>query len=649
MPLAAPFHREWRRFAGLAVVLALTFAAYFGLVSALSFSPGTDQSRQGMHGAIFLLDLLMAGFFAWHWRTLGAALRRPDDLRGWLRRLCVVIAVGSAGAAAALHADYVLARLRGAEDGRVGSLVALKNYLLAAQLSSLFFLRLAKTLQAPATPVLALFKPRLVELLCLSIALIPLVNYLAHNLEIFSPLTAAGYLGFFLLVPLVALVFLLFFERSLHAFQVTAAVVASLAFVHYSMPLVSSMLKRPVEFLFPAHVALALIVPAVVGGLFLAGHGLTARILVIATLCSAAGSVIQAQLGGAESEIPVSTAPDRPAEEPSVLTAMLSSPVARKPDVYLLVYDGLAAESMLRAYGIDNNPIGWLKDNAFKVYEGAYSVFLSSKPSMASLMDMRAAPRVGIGAANTAMAFFRQQEYQTNLILNAYLLDGSNPIAADNVFPPATPQSKLSVLYRGLGGGEFKSRLVFEDHDRDEWLAAKRSVLRAPTGAPRMLYAHSGVPGHSQNSGTCLPDETAQYAARLAVAEREMKEDIAAIASSQREAIIIVAGDHGPYLTGDCLYMAGYNPDDFSAAHLADRYGATLAIRWPTEVRKGIDDIRVIQDVFFAVTSYLRDDDQVWTQRVPAVTAGYGGIPGGGVKDGIIAIGKDKGRPLFER
>jgi hypothetical protein len=164
-----------------------------------------------------------------------------------------------------------------------------------------------------------------------------------------------------------------------------------------------------------------------------------------------------------------------------------------------------------------------------------------------------------------------------------------------------------------------------------------------------MLYAHSGVPGHSQNSGACLPDETAQYAVRLAVAEREMKEDIAAIASSQRDAVIIVAGDHGPHLTGDCLYMSGYNPSDLGAEHLADRYGTMLAIRWPTEVRKGIDDIRVIQDVFFAVASYLRDDDQVWRYRIPAETAGYGGIPSGGVKDGIIAIGKDKGRPLFAR
>jgi hypothetical protein len=214
------------------------------------------------------------------------------------------------------------------------------------------------------------------------------------------------------------------------------------------------------------------------------------------------------------------------------------------------------------------------------------------------------------------------------------------------VFPNWSPRSGLSALYRGIGGGEFKSEIVFQDSDRDQWLAAKRSVLRETIGGPKMLYAHSAFPGHSQNSGNCLPDETERYAARLAVARDEMRADIEATQRSHREAIIIIAGDHGAYLTGDCLYMTRHNRDELTAVHFADRYGAKLAIRWPDGAAE-VDRTQTIQDVFFAVSAYLLDDDRVWRHRLPTETIGYSGIPHGAVKDGVVLIGKDKGRPLF--
>ena len=95
--------------------------------------------------------------------------------------------------------------------------------------------------------------------------------------------------------------------------------------------------------------------------------------------------------------------------------------------------------------------------------------------------------------------------------------------------------------------------------------------------------------------------------------------------------------------------MASYRTSDLSAAHLADRYGTTLAIRWPEDVSDRIDRIKVIQDVFFGVSAYLLDDDDVWAQRVSAETVGYGGIPDGSIRNGIVMVGKDKGRPLFAK
>jgi hypothetical protein len=333
----------------------------------------------------------------------------------------------------------------------------------------------------------------------------------------------------------------------------------------------------------------------------------------------------------------------------SKLATLLASPITRTPDVYLLVYDGYAAPASLKNEDIpDDSLTDYLSRRRFRFYDRAYSVFMSSRPSMISLMNMSVAPTAGIGGNNNVLSFFRHHGYQTHLVLNGYLLQGSWPIVADDVFPPWTARSGLSALYRGIAAGEFKSEAVFEDSDRAEWLAAKRRVLSATTGGARMLYAHSGLPGHSQNSGSCLPDETAQYAARLRVAQREIVEDIEAIERSQRDAIIIIAGDHGPFLTGDCLYMARFRPHDLTATNLADRYGAKLAIRWPSELPERLDKIKVIQDVFLAVFAYLLDDETVWTERVSTTTFGYCGIPNGAVENGTVRIGKDTGKPLFQ-
>ncbi len=126
-----------------------------------------------------------------------------------------------------------------------------------------------------------------------------------------------------------------------------------------------------------------------------------------------------------------------------------------------------------------------------------------------------------------------------------------------------------------------------------------------------------------------------------------MRGDIEAALKSHRDSIIIVAGDHGPYLTGDCTYMNGYATSAFTAEQLADRYSARLAIRWPGEVPENIDQINVLQDVFFGVSAYVLNDDRIWRHRLATGTYGHGGIPDGAVNEGRVMIGRDKGSPLI--
>src|SRR5690606_36371399 len=123
---------------------------------------------------------------------------------------------------------------------------------------------------------------------------------------------------------------------------------------------------------------------------------------------------------------------------------------------------------------------------------------------------------------------------------------------------------------------------------------AKRRLLATPPQAPRFLYSHTG-PSHSQNSGRCLPNETERYAQRLAKTNIEMRRDIESILSRDREAIIVVMGDHGPYLLGDCHRLRKYRTEQVTRELLLDRLGAFIAIYWGKE-EAAEHEIELFQD-----------------------------------------------------
>ncbi len=622
-----------------AILATVSLSGYFGILYAFAFSK--NAFAPFINAAVLAMDaVILAGFFS-HRKALHECPPHAMGIHGWIRVLFCAIAVSSLGLAVLLHVYYVLIRV-----GIVAP-APVKIPILIAQLSCLFFYRLALTLPVSVSASLRLFKPESSGLLLLSVASMPLVHYLAHNKELFTFLTGVQYLTFFLLLPIGALVLMQMLQHSLDGPTLAAPLVAGISLVHYSMPLVCSQLQQPVESLRWAQAGLAVLVPLTVGLLYCAGRRATAMLLLVPAACSVTGSVIYAGLAERSGE-GQQGASLRPQPPQSRLSALLAQPLKRTPDVCLLVYDGYAAPEMMKHYGIDDTPATrYLQNGGFTLYKGVYSVHLRSRESMGGLMNMTRTPGPGIAAGNTVLTFFRDHGYRTHLILNSYLLQGSAPIAADLVHPPWTQRSSLNTLYRGLGGGEFKSEIVFQDFDREQWLAVKRAALAEPSGSPRFLYAHSGFPNHSPNTG-CRPDEKKRYEARLAVAREEMRADLDAIGRSGRDAIVIVAGDHGPYLTGDCVMMAGHDPDDLTAVQLGDRYGTMLAIRWPHKRSNGSDSIRVLQDVFHAISAYLLDDDRIWTCRISTETTGYLGIPHGSVEGGIVRVGKDKGRLLLE-
>ena len=163
------------------------------------------------------------------------------------------------------------------------------------------------------------------------------------------------------------------------------------------------------------------------------------------------------------------------------------------------------------------------------------------------------------------------------------------------------------------------------------------------------MYTHSKFPGHSQNSGTCLPDEIDLYEEGLREANLEMRNDVELITQNDPEAIIIIAGDHGPYLTKNCTTTSGvYDKSEISRLDVQDRYGSFLAVKWPTEDYKHLDEITVLQDLFPVIFAYLYDNDDFLKFKVDPVILHNSSVSEVSVENCVIQGGTHDGEYLFE-
>lgn len=327
-----------------------------------------------------------------------------------------------------------------------------------------------------------------------------------------------------------------------------------------------------------------------------------------------------------------------------------------KPDIFLLTYDSYVAQETMLRYGIDNSSQEhFLQSEGFTLYPHAYSIAPNSRSSMARVLEMSDTLRkhdyLSTSGAALVPSILKKYGYDTYGILNAHLVPQVEH-SYDNLYP--NNSSSAEFVHDGLSSGRFAFKLKdqADAYLRPEFLKSKRWALALNTDSPKFVYAHSG-PGHAQLSGRCRSNETALFAQRLNESNREMRQDIETILSTQRESIIIINGDHGPYLSSDCSYMKGIKVSKLARLDLQDRYGSFLAIRWPERKTHGDVNIRILQDTFEAVFGYLfqsasilkiRPSTSITVERFGEGTA----IPEGAISDGIINYGIDKHEPLFE-
>jgi hypothetical protein len=612
---------------------------YFFIAYSLTSSEISNSGRGLIHFSILIFIFLIAVQLS----LLFISRRKNKRKEGSWMILPLIITLVSCLSTVYYVVDYVVARLYWRDSGWSGDLFVIKERICLTLLLSntviLYF-----TVKSSDRKPFAFFGEETPAFLLLVTA--PVVQYFIANVEIFQFGDSVAYFSAFVFIP-VAIAVLTSAARAFWGApkQITIAVLG-LVFAHYSLPSFHAALKISVGNEYLPHIAFAVAIPVFLCLLAKADHKLF-KVLCLGYFCVNTSVVIFDSFFFERHTENANNA-ELVLENNSPISGL---PMAkRKPDIFLLFYDGYPNETVAKYHGLPTmDQMEFLRSKNFSIYPNTHSLYLATLGSIGRMMSMSSSMSQNVAARNTVNSYLAQNGYETNLVLHPYFYQGEANPFVHNTYPRSEVASQLKTIFRGIGSGEFKSEAVFSEYSREEWLQAKRDVLRKRIDRPKFLYAHSGFPGHSQNSGKCLPNELEIFSKRLDIANEEMREDIETLLDENKNAVIVVASDHGPYLTGDCLYLTDRTSDKVSMMDLLDRYGVLLAIRWPDEAPYNFARPELLQDLFFSVFAYMTESAAILANRPERSTVGYGPtIRSGAIENGSIAFGSDKGRRIQE-
>jgi len=344
-------------------------------------------------------------------------------------------------------------------------------------------------------------------------------------------------------------------------------------------------------------------------------------------------------------------------------STLAESRIEKKNDVLLIIYEAYANYETMKHYGFDNSTqLTLLEQNGFHIYHGVYSLGTPTIESMSMLFNIEREPlhRLFLAGDGATHRILSEKGYNTiGVFQNDYNFRGLSidEITYDFPFPVPAPREGANLLIHAILAGEFSDEVSLKGVGYESYLEQKLKVLNREYPSPKFMYSHSLYPGH-RSEISLRPNEDKYidtYLNRLTnAANIEMLKDIDKIIKLNPNAITIIAGDHGPFLTktGYGLHLnpktcTSYNIDRYD---MQDRYGAFLAIRWPDENYATRHDIKILQDIFPAVFAYLFDDDSLFNEirLKQRTTATPQNICGVSIKDGIIVGGKDDGKALFK-
>jgi hypothetical protein len=321
------------------------------------------------------------------------------------------------------------------------------------------------------------------------------------------------------------------------------------------------------------------------------------------------------------------------------------------PSIYLLVYDSYVINETMLAYGIDNqDQEDYLEGLGFEIYPHTYSVASLSTDSMSRVLnssfDYYGNERRAVSGDGVVQNLLVEYGYKTfGVFPMDFFFRGVKP-SYSYWFPE--PRSSILLLKKAILIGELRFDIDFDVVPREKYIQEKRTILTDASQESRFVYTHSKLPDHSTNSGVCRPNEVELFSERLTIANAEMRQDLELLLENDPEAIVVVAGDHGPQLTKNCTETRKeYDISEITRLDIQDRNGTFLAIRWPTEDFDEYDDITILQDIFPAVFAYIFKDPDILQSKIEPTTVNGKKLSGVEVSEGIIIGGMHDGEALF--
>jgi hypothetical protein len=288
--------------------------------------------------------------------------------------------------------------------------------------------------------------------------------------------------------------------------------------------------------------------------------------------------------------------------------------LGQKPNIYFILADGFGSFAYMNEHGVDVSEFSEnLVENGFRLYEDTYSNYQPTTSAMPAFLDMqhhyymlnesrahfsevsRVARRV-IGGDNNVSHILRNNGYSIQYIHSGtYLL--FQGCTADTCFPELDRLVGVKIILSHvfkrdlLADGDKVSRYSSVDEIRSE----VSRLLDKQDAVPRFQYIHAYTPNHSPNKVAGICDEALElssYAERVEYASRYMTNQIEDILAQDPEAVIVLAGDHGPFISNKCSPLGTLD----TVEEYRDRAGILTAIRWPKSYRGEYDD-RIVTGV----------------------------------------------------
>jgi len=489
-------------------------------------------------------------------------------------------------------------------------------------------------------------------LYCIALLLFPLtpiVQYIISNLEILSWFDAMAILVFFVLVLSFASLLIPYLLRKISSFDALVSLSLAFSFLLLTMPLLSK------QFSWHDEGSLKIQLP-LLAGLWLILWSLLRFNMKNYLIFFVATIFFSNTINQIYTQTMSSTPSKRSYEDNTLISLIDNREPQAKPNIYLLIYDAYVINETLLSYGIDNKAQEqYLLNHNFKIYPFTYSIGPDSLSAMSRVLNVSTeyygSIRRGVSGDGVVHTLLKKIGYETyGLFFKDYFFRGIIP-TYDVSYPNPSPSSVILII--AILEGKFRSDINLDPASRENFLLKKNIALTKYASNPKFVYAHSGLPGHSQNSGRCLPEEIDIYKDNLIKANHEMRTDIKIILDNDPDSIVIIAGDHGPYLTKNCFQTgarraySAYDISDISRQDIQDRFGTFLAIRWPSNNYNYYDDITVLQDLFVCIFSYIYEDPLILKSKVEPISIDNFAISGAKIVAGKIVGGIDDGEPLF--